>query len=111
MNVFSITRLTREYSLYKTKCGGGASPAAPFYASILITSRPLYVPQALQTRCGRRSSPHLEHFTSPGVSSFQWEERRLFRLAFDVFLFGTAMVTPPVIHFPGAALGSEADHG
>jgi hypothetical protein len=62
------------------------------------------VPQALQTRCGRRYSPHFEHFTSPGVSSFQCEERLLSLLAFDTLLFGTAMVTPPVIHFPGGCL-------
>ena len=38
---------------------------------------------------------HLGHFTRPGTASFQWELRRLSRLALDVFLLGTAMVTPP----------------
>ena len=31
----------------------------------------------------------------PGVFSFQTEERLLSRLAFETFLLGTAMVTPP----------------
>jgi len=89
-----------------SKNAAGVIPRRLFYFdSILITSRPLYVPQALHTLCGSRSSPHLEHLTRPGVSSFQWDERRLSLLAFDVLLFGTAMVTPPVIQFPGAALG------
>lgn len=93
------------------KCGGGMPPALHFTsysALILITSRPLYVPQALHTLCERRRAPHFEHFTRLGVSSFQCEERRLSLLAFDVFLFGTAMVTPPVNHFPGAVQGQRA---
>jgi len=36
-------------------------------------------------------SPHWEHFTKTGASSRQVLARRLSRLAFDVFLFGTAM--------------------
>ena len=88
--------------------GYAPRPSFIYSALILITSRPLYVPQALHTLCERRSAPHFEHFTRPGVSSFQCEERRLSLLAFDVFLFGTAMVTPPVNHFPGAVQGQRA---
>ena len=62
------------------------------YASCFTISLPLYVPQALQTLCERLYSPHLGHFVMPGRSSFQTLERLLSRLAFDTFLFGTAML-------------------
>jgi hypothetical protein len=35
--------------------------------------------------------------TNEGALSFQWELRRLSRRALDVFLFGTAILTPPSI--------------
>jgi hypothetical protein len=55
----------------------------------------LYLPQALQTLWGKWYAPQLGHATMLGALSFQWDERRLSLLAFECFLFGTAMVTPP----------------
>jgi hypothetical protein len=52
---------------------------------------PLYVPQALQTWCAALYSPHLGHFWIAGASIFQTLERLLSRLAFDTFLYGTAI--------------------
>ena len=67
------------------------------HASCFTISLPLYVPQALQTLCERLYSPHFGHFVMPGRSSFHTFERLLSRLAFDTFLFGTAMLpTPPL---------------
>ena len=40
-------------------------------------------------------APHLGHATMPGTSSFQWELRRLSRLALETLPLGTAMMTPP----------------
>jgi hypothetical protein len=45
----------------------------------------------LHTLWGSFAAPHLGQATSPGKMSFQWELRRLSRLALDVFRFGTAM--------------------
>lgn len=45
----------------------------------------------LQTLWLRLYSPHLGHLVIPGSSSFQTDERLLSLLAFDVFLFGTAI--------------------
>src|SRR4051794_7516445 len=53
-------------------------------------SRPLYVPQVGQMRCGRFGEPHCGHAFTRGASSL-CVARRLSRRAFDVFLFGTAM--------------------
>jgi hypothetical protein len=59
------------------------------------TSRPLYIPQALQARCGKRGAPQFGHATTPGTSSFQTLLRLLSRLALDTLHLGTAMMTPP----------------
>ncbi len=67
------------------------------HASCFTISLPLYVPQALQTLCERLYSPHFGHFVIPGRSSFHTLERLLSRLAFDTFLFGTAMC---YLHLP-----------
>jgi len=64
-------------------------------AASLITSRPLYVPHDLQALCGRRSSPHFGHLMRLGNASFQCDDRRLFFLAFDTLLFGTATCFSP----------------
>lgn len=37
-------------------------------------------------------SPHLGHFTMPGISSFQTLERLLSLRALDTFFFGTAII-------------------
>ena len=47
--------------------------------------------QLAHIRWGSRKAPHLGQVTRPGVSSFQWELRRLSRRALDTFLLGTAM--------------------
>jgi hypothetical protein len=52
----------------------------------------------LQTLCGEVSSPQFVHLLNAGASNFQTFERLVSRLALDVFLFGTAMIKPPVKH-------------
>jgi hypothetical protein len=54
------------------------------------TSRPLYMPQVPQTRCGRFGCPHWgQTFTFGALIA--WVARRLSRRDFEVFRFGTAM--------------------
>jgi hypothetical protein len=54
------------------------------------TSRPLYVLQFGHTRCGRRGCLHVGQSWTRGTV-IPWVARRLSRLDFDVFRFGTAM--------------------
>src|SRR3954471_17280702 len=54
------------------------------------TSRPLYVPQVGQTRCGRFGEPHWGQLLTRGAS-IACVARRLSRRDLEVFLFGTAM--------------------
>jgi hypothetical protein len=54
------------------------------------TSRPLYVPQFGQTRCGRLGWLHVGQ-TLTGVAEIACVARRLSRRLFEVFRFGTAM--------------------
>ena len=68
-------------------------------SSILTTWRLLYVPQALQTRCGIVRAPHLLHLTRFGTLIFQFA-RRLSRCDFELLFFGqmdmihTSLVIP-----------------
>jgi len=54
------------------------------------TSRPLYVPQVGQTRCGRFGCPHCGQTLTRGAP-IACVARRLSRRDFEVFRFGTAM--------------------
>ena len=54
------------------------------------TSRPRYVPQVGQTRCGRFGWWHCGHSTTAGAASL-CVARRLSRRAFEVFRLGTAI--------------------
>jgi MOSC domain-containing protein YiiM len=54
------------------------------------TSRPAYVPQFGQTRCGRRGAWHCGHSLCVGADSL-CVERRLFVRAWDCFCLGTAI--------------------
>jgi GNAT superfamily N-acetyltransferase len=54
------------------------------------TSRPLYVPQVGQTRCGRFGWPHVGQTLTFGAL-IAWVARRLSRRDLEVFRFGTAM--------------------
>jgi hypothetical protein len=59
------------------------------------TSRPLYVPQVPQTRCGRFGCPQLgQTFTFGALIA--WVARRLSRRDFEVFRFGTAMAAATI---------------
>jgi hypothetical protein len=59
------------------------------------TSRPLYVPQVPQTRCGRFGCPHWgQTFTFGALIA--WVARRLSRRDFEVFRFGTAIAAATI---------------
>lgn len=64
---------------------------ARFKHYCLITSRALYVPHTLHTRCANFNSPQLSHFTMPGTTNLKCV-RRLFLRDLDVFPKGTAIV-------------------
>ena len=59
------------------------------------TSRPLYVPQVGQTRCGRFGWPHVGQTLTFGAL-IACVARRLSRRDFEVFRFGTAMAARPL---------------
>ena len=59
------------------------------------TSRPLYVPQVGQTRCGRFGWPHVGQTLTFGAL-ISWVARRLSRRDLEVFRFGTAMTGGPL---------------
>lgn len=55
-----------------------------------MTSRPPYVPQLAQARCGRCWAPHWLHAAVIGAATFHCALRRRVRER-DIFFFGTAM--------------------
>jgi hypothetical protein len=59
------------------------------------TSRPLYVPQVGQTRCGRFGWPHVGQTLTFGAL-IACVARRLSRRDLEVFRFGTAMTGGPL---------------
>jgi len=61
---------------------------------VIITSRPLYVPQLLQTKCGSFASPHCGQTALGAAIKREFELRRECILARPFFLFGTAIVLP-----------------
>lgn len=58
--------------------------------------RPWYQPQLPQTTWGSFVALQRGHVLRGAASRVQFEARRLRLLAFDVFFFGTAMVSYPV---------------
>src|SRR3954447_15744135 len=95
---------------------GGYSPATESGAT---TSRPAYVRQLGQTRCGRRGAPQFGHALCVGAEIL-CVERRLFVRLWDCFCFGTAIavaecsrgkqhvLAPVVAHGIEEALGVQA---
>src|SRR3954447_1903400 len=80
---------------------GGYSPATESGAT---TSRPAYVRQFGQTRCGMRGAPQFGHALCVGDAILCVERRLLVRL-WDCFCFGTAIeavgVAVPALAAPG----------
>src|SRR5437588_3202330 len=72
------------------------------------TSRPLYVPQVGQTRCGRFGDPHCGHVLTRGASILCWA-RRWSRRALDVFLLGTAIERASLAAVRHGQLGAFRD--
>ena len=59
-----------------------------FYTSGSTYSRPRYVPQLRQTRCGRAGCPQLVQVVRAAALIFQWV-RRLSRRVREILLLGT----------------------
>jgi hypothetical protein len=83
---------------YKTKGRSVFLPPDTFVidysASLAITCLPLYIPQLPQTLCGALYSPQFGQIERAGTGSFHTLFLLLSLLAFDVFLAGTAILTP-----------------
>ena len=76
----------------------GIAPGSGCYGASIrsgSTSRPLYVPQVGQTRCGRFGWPHVGQTLTFGAL-IACVARRLSRRDFEVFRFGTAMTGGPL---------------
>ena len=71
------------------------------------TSRPLYVPQVGQTRCGRFGELHCGQRFTRGAS-IECVARRLSRRDLDVFFFGTAMRAADTVADVARALRTAA---
>jgi hypothetical protein len=61
--------------------------------STSIAWRPLYQPQLGQTTCGSFAWRHCGQLLCAGVASVHADARRLRLLDFEVFFFGTAIVS------------------